>query len=84
MARNRMIQLDARADAARAGVQQIRSQQQAQGFDMRGDVVASLNRMNSYLTEANNALSQNDLQAANDYMDHAETEVANLEKFLGR
>jgi len=84
VARNRMIQLDARADAARAGVQQIRSQQQAQGFDMRGDVVASLNRMNSYLTEANNALSQNDLQAANDYMDHAETEVANLEKFLGR
>jgi flagellin-specific chaperone FliS len=40
--------------------------------------------MNSFLTEANNALSQNDVQAANEYMDHAEAEVANLEKFLGR
>jgi serine/threonine-protein kinase len=79
-----MIHLDARADAARAGVQQIRSQQQAQGFDIRGDVLSSLNKMNSFLTEANNALSQNDVQAANEYMDHAEAEVANLEKFLGR
>ena len=50
-ARERMIQLDADAESIRAGIQQIRGQQQAQGLDIRGDVLASLNRMNSYLNE---------------------------------
>ena len=83
-AHDRLMELDAKAEAARAGVQQIRSQQQAQGFDIRGDVLTSMNRMNNYLGEANRALSQNDIQAANEYMDRADTEVAALEKFLGR
>jgi serine/threonine-protein kinase len=83
-ARNRIIDLAARADAAKAGVQQIRSQQQAQGLDIRGDVLTSMNRMESYLGEANRALSENDPQAANQYMDRAEKEVATLQTFLGR
>src|SRR5271156_2791037 len=56
-ARERMIQLDAKADADRAGIQQIRSQQQAQGLDMRGDILAALNRMNAYLKEASRTLN---------------------------
>jgi eukaryotic-like serine/threonine-protein kinase len=52
-----MIQLSAEADSVRAGVQQIRGQQQAQGLEMRGDVLASLNRMNSYMSEAEHAPS---------------------------
>lgn len=83
-ARERMIQLGAQADAARSGIQQIRNQQQAQGLDLRGDMLASMNRMNAYLSEANRALNQNDLQAANDNMDRAEKEVATLNAFLGR
>ena len=83
-ARERMIQLGAQADAARDGIQQIRNQQQAQGLDLRGDMLASMNRMNAYLNEANNALKQNDLQAANDNMDRAEKEIATLNAFLGR
>ncbi len=83
-ARERMIELDSKADAAKAGIQQIRSQQQAQGLDMRGDILASMNRMNAYLNEADRALSQNDLQAANDNMDRAEKEISTLETFLGR
>jgi serine/threonine-protein kinase len=83
-ARERMIQLGGQADAARDGLQQIRNQQQAQGLDLRGDVLASMNRMNAYLSEANNALNQNDLQAANDNMDRAEKEIATLNTFLGR
>lgn len=82
--RNRMIDLGARADAAHTGVQQIRSQQQAQGFDIRGDVLTSMNRMDSYMAEANRALGQNDIQAANQYMDRAEKEVSTLQTFLGR
>ncbi|MGC2544811.1 MAG: protein kinase, partial [Silvibacterium sp.] len=83
-ARERMIELGSKADAAKAGIQQIRSQQQAQGLDMRGDILASMNRMNAYLNEADRALSQNDLQAANDNMDRAEKEISTLESFLGR
>jgi eukaryotic-like serine/threonine-protein kinase len=83
-ARERIIQLGAQADAARDGIQQIRNQQQAQGLDLRGDILASLNRMNAYLNEANNALGRNDLEAANDNMDHAETELSTLNTFLGR
>jgi eukaryotic-like serine/threonine-protein kinase len=83
-ARERMIQLDAEAESVKAGVQQIRSQQQAQGFDIRGDVLASLNRMTSYMNEANRSLSQNDVQGAQDEMDRAEKEISNLKTFLGR
>jgi len=82
--RDRLMNLDARAEAARSGVQQIRSQQQAQGFDLRGDILASMNRMNSLIAEANHALSKNDLETANQYMDRAEKEVGTLESFLGR
>jgi serine/threonine-protein kinase len=83
-ARERMIQLGAKADAATSTVQQMRHQQQTQGYDMRGDVLASMNQMNAHLNEANRALDLNDLQAANDNMDRAERELATLQKFLGR
>jgi eukaryotic-like serine/threonine-protein kinase len=83
-AHHRMIDLEARAGAVNDSINVMRKQQQAQGYDMRGDVVTSMNKMNSYLSEAKSALSQNDLQTANEYMDRAGVEVANLEKFLGR
>ncbi|MBV8631172.1 MAG: serine/threonine protein kinase, partial [Silvibacterium sp.] len=63
-ARERMIQLDAEADSIRTNIQQMRSQQQAQGLDMRPDVLASFGRMNSYLGEADHALGQNDVETA--------------------
>lgn len=83
-ARERMIQLGAQAEAARDGIQQIRNQQQAQGLDLRGDILASMNRMNAYLNVANNALNQNDLQTAHHNMDRAEKEIVALNTFLGR
>ena len=83
-ARNRLMNLGARADAAQSGVQQIRSQQQAQGLDIRGDILASMSRMNADLTEANRSLDQNDLQSAKEYMDRADHEISTLESFLGR
>jgi serine/threonine-protein kinase len=78
------MNLEARADAARSGVQQIRSQQQSQGLDIRGDILAAMSRMNNALGEANRALSQNDLQAAAEYMERADKEASRLESFLGR
>jgi len=83
-AHDRLMNLEARADAARSGVQQIRSQQQSQGLDIRGDILAAMSRMNNALGEANRALSQNDLQAAAEYMERADKEASRLESFLGR
>jgi len=83
-ARDRYADLDARADAAKGGIQSLRSQQQAQGYDLRGDILAALSRLNNDMSESNLALTQNDLETANQYMDRADKELATLEKFLGR
>jgi len=81
---DRAANVEARADAARAGVQSIRNQQQAQGVDIRGDIIAAMNRMDNDLREAQSALNQNDLESANQYLDRADKETAKVESFLGR
>jgi eukaryotic-like serine/threonine-protein kinase len=81
---DKLMNLNARADAARNGVQALRTQQQAQGLDIRGDVLAAMGRMNGLLNEAQRALDRKELDAANDYMDRAEKDVAKLETFLGK
>jgi serine/threonine protein kinase len=83
-AHDRLMNLDARAGSTEAGVQQIRSQQQAQGLDLRGDILATVSRMRNDMTQANEAMARKDLEAASDYMDRADHEIATLEKFLGR
>lgn len=65
-------------------MQQIRGQQQAQGLDLRGDILAAMNRMHNDMNQADAAMARNDLEAANDYMVRADREIATLEKFLGR
>jgi serine/threonine-protein kinase len=65
-------------------VESIRSQQQKQGFDIRGDILAAMNRLDSDLREAHTALAQNDLKAAGEYLERADKETTTLEKFLGR
>ena len=83
-AHDKYANIDARADAARQGVQQIRTQQQAQGLDIRGDILAAMNRMTSNLREANSALDRDDLSAAHSYMERAEKDLSTIEGFLGR
>ena len=83
-AHDRLMNLEAQAEAASSSVQQIRNQQQAQGLNLRGDIVASMSRMNNYLGAAKRSLGQNDLTTANDYMEKADKEISTLEKFLGR
>jgi hypothetical protein len=83
-ARDRFMDLDARADTVRSGIEQLRRQQQAQGYDMRGDMVGALNRMNNSLREADHALNDGNLDVARDYMDRANAELQRLESFLGR
>jgi serine/threonine protein kinase len=83
-ARDRFMDLDARADTVRSGIEQLRRQQQAQGYDMRGDMVGALNRMNNALREADRALNEGNLDVARDYMDRANNDMQRLESFLGR
>ena len=83
-ARDRMANLDARADAVKSGVQSLRSQQQAQGYDLRGDILAAMTRLDNDLSESRMALSQSDLSTADEYMNRADKELTTLEKFLGR
>ena len=80
---DKLMNLNARADAARNGIQAVRTQQQAQGLDIRTDVLAAMGRMNGLLSEAQRALDRKELDAANDYMGRAEKDVAKLEAFLG-
>jgi serine/threonine protein kinase len=83
-ARDRYANLEARADSALAGVEQIRSQQRAQGLDLRGDIITAINRLHHQLDQSRQALAERDLETANEYMNRADSETSNLEKFLGR
>ena len=83
-ASEQLMQISARASAARESIEQIRRQQEADGLGMRVDIVASLNRMNSYIDSANRALAANDVVDARQSMDRADRELAKLETFLGK
>jgi serine/threonine-protein kinase len=82
-ANDRLGELQARADSALTGVEQIRKQQQAQGMDIRSDILSSMNRLHYQLTQSHHALDANDLATANEYMNRADLETQRLEKFLG-
>ncbi len=76
-------QLSVRASTASQSLDSLRQQQQADGYNLRGDIAASQQRMEMYLTKGNNALNAKDLVNAKKYFDLAETEISKVEKFLG-
>jgi serine/threonine-protein kinase len=79
-----MDQLSSRASAVNSSLEGLQHQQAAQGFGLRGDIVSSRERMQTYLGKAQAALQAQDVEGARRYMDLSETEVDKLEKFLGR
>ncbi|HLK34649.1 MAG TPA: protein kinase [Terriglobales bacterium] len=79
-----MALLSTRADTVNAGLESLRQSQGAQGLGLRGDIVSSQARMKLYLDQAQRALQNQDAAGAKHYMDLADTEVSNLEKFLGQ
>lgn len=83
-ARDRFMDIDARAETVRGQIETLRRQQQAQGYDMRGDMLGAMNRMNNSLREADRAINDRNLEVARDYMDRANEELRKLEAFLGR
>jgi serine/threonine-protein kinase len=77
-------QLNVRAAAASKSVETLRQQQQAEGYNLRGDISAAADRMQMYIAKGDAALKAKDLGNAQKYYDLAEAEIAKVEKFLGR
>jgi hypothetical protein len=75
--------LEARAFSINTGLHKLQQAQAAQGLSLRGDITASRQRMQTNLYEAKSALKEQDVSRARECLDRAETEVVNLEKFLG-
>jgi len=77
-------QISSRAAAIDASLTTLQRQQAAQGYGLRGDIVAAQARMQTNLAHAEAALQQQDGAAAKDYLDKAEADAETLEHFLGR
>ena len=77
-------QLSGRASSVVASLDTLQRQQAAQGFGLRGDMVASKQRMETYMSKAQAAIQAKDADGARKYLDLAAAEVEKLEKFLGR
>lgn len=77
-------QLSGRQAAINASLENLQQQQQQQGYQLRGDMVAAQASMNTALAKAQSASQAQDLDSARRYLKQAETQVEKLEKFLGR
>jgi serine/threonine-protein kinase len=83
-AQQRLANLEIRANSAASGLQQVRSRQQAQGKVIPIDILEDMNRARQFLAQAHTALGSTELPAVTAYMNRADTEIAKVEKFLGR
>jgi serine/threonine-protein kinase len=81
---HQMDLLSSRASAVSGSIEKLRSEQNAQGYNLRGDIAAAADRMATYMNKAQQALQNQDAKNTKRYMDLAEPEVEKLEKFLGR
>jgi eukaryotic-like serine/threonine-protein kinase len=77
-------QISSRAAAIGASLDTLQRQQAAQGYGLRGDMVAARQRMQTNLAHAESALQQQDPAAAKEYLDKADADAETLEHFLGR
>jgi serine/threonine-protein kinase len=83
-ARERRAQLDARAIGIRTSLQSLQRSQAASGLNLSARFTEPASLMDTYLKAASDALHDNDLASAKDFMDKAERQVEILEKLLNR
>jgi eukaryotic-like serine/threonine-protein kinase len=77
-------QLEARSAAIEQGLNNLRRAQSAQGYGLRGDIVAAETTMKIDLARGQSALRAGDGAQAKEYLDKAETQAMILERFQGR
>jgi serine/threonine-protein kinase len=82
--REEVEQLAARAAGIDASLDVIRKQQQAQGNQLPADVTFARQRLGADLTRAEAALRAADVLSAQKIIDQAQSEIAKLDKFLGK
>jgi serine/threonine-protein kinase len=73
-----------RASGIRTSLQSLQNSQGKQGLNLRGDMQAAANLMNTYLDGAEAALNAGDVAQARSFLEKAEPQVQKLEKFLNR
>jgi hypothetical protein len=76
-------QLNGRAASVSQSLDNLKNQQSAQGYGLRGDVVSAEQRMQSYMSKAQAALQRQDGPSAKKFFEQADREISFLEKFLG-
>jgi hypothetical protein len=77
-------QLEARSAAIGAGLNNLRRQQQAAGYGLRGDIEQAEQMMQIDMSRAQSALHGGNPDQAKEYLDKAESQAMILERFLGR
>jgi hypothetical protein len=76
--------VDSRSTAVSASLDNLQRQQAASGYGLRGDIVATQQRMKTDISKAQAAMQKQDTKSAKKYLDMAEAELSTLEKFLGK
>ena len=76
-------QLSSRTSAVNDSLDNLRREQAAQGFGLRGDMASTQESLKTHMSKAQQALQNQDVKSAKRYLDLAEPEVEKLEKFLG-
>lgn len=77
-------QLSSRAAAVNSSLENLKRQQAASGFGLRGDMAQKQATMNLNLSKAQDAVGKNDLERAKRYAALVTPDLEALEKFLGR
>jgi serine/threonine-protein kinase len=82
--RESLALIGVRASGIRTSLQSLQGSQGKKGLNLRGDMQAAANLMNTYLDGAEAALNAGDVAQARSFLDKAEPQVQKLEKFLNR
>jgi hypothetical protein len=77
-------QLEARSAAIGASLNNLRRQQQAAGYGLRGDIAQAEQMMQIDMARAQSAMHEGNPDQAKEYLDKAENQAMVLERFLGR
>jgi serine/threonine-protein kinase len=83
-AEHEIDQLSGRAAAVNSGLDNLKRQQAAAGYGLRGDMAEKQASMKLNVAKAQDAISHNDLARAKRYAALAASDIEALEKFLGR
>jgi hypothetical protein len=83
-ARDRKVQLDARASVVSASLDSLQARQQAQGLGLRQDIAAAAIRMRTYMQAADQDMNSGNIAAAQHDMDKADKEISILEAFFNK